>query len=268
VEFDVLRRTAARADAWGRRVHAAAQWRATRREERRSTRDVAVLFATSVRDRDIFERELGVSHVTVVPNGIDLTEFAPASGGGQAATILFSGLMSYYPNQQAVRWFLDEVFPAVLRRVPTATLVVAGAAPPRWLLARACERVRVTGPVPDMRPYLEEARAFVAPLWIGGGTRVKILEALAVGRAVVSTTVGAEGLEARHGESILLADDASEFARHLVNVLTDAPLARALAEEGRRHVARHFDWDAIGRTIRDELQQRVGLVPARAGAPG
>jgi glycosyltransferase involved in cell wall biosynthesis len=266
VEFDVLRRTALGADDWGRRVHATAQWRATRREERRSSRDVALLLATSERDREVFEREFDVPHVSVVPNGIDLAEFTPASGTGRADTILYSGLMSYYPNQQAVRWFLDAVFPEVLRRVPAATFVVAGAAPPRWLLARGGERVRVTGPVPDMRPYIEQARAVVAPLWIGGGTRVKILEALAVGRPVISTTVGAEGLGTRHGESILLADDAATFARHVASVLTDEALARSLTEQGRRHIVRHFDWNTIGSGLGDQLQRRLGLVPARTGA--
>ena len=266
VEFDVLRRTAGSADAWGRRAYASAQWRATRREESRAARGVDLLMATSERDARVFGDELAVSDVEVVPNGIDLAEFAPASRAGQPGVILFSGLMSYYPNQQAVRWFLDRVFPTVLRHVPGATLVVAGAAPPRWLLDRAGARLRVTGAVPDMRPFLEEASVFVAPLRIGGGTRVKILEAQAVGRPVVSTAIGAEGLMARHGESILISDDPDVFAGHVRDVLTDDGLAGRIADEGRRGVVRHYDWNHIGDHMQRLLQRRAGLV-ARPDAP-
>src|SRR5207248_11736696 len=135
-DFDVLHGTATSEDSWSRRQYARRQWRATREEERRSARRVDVLLATSERDRHVFEEELAVRNVFVIPNGVDLSEFAPSIRSGEPAVILFSGLMSYYPNQQAVRWFLDRVFPLVVARVPNATFVVAGAAPPRWLTDR------------------------------------------------------------------------------------------------------------------------------------
>jgi glycosyltransferase involved in cell wall biosynthesis len=126
--------------------------------------------------------------------------------------------------------------------------------------------VRVTGAVADMRPYLEAARVSVVPLLTGGGTRVKILEAQAVGRPVVSTSVGAEGLGLRHGESILLADDPAAFARHVAAVLSDDALAGRLAAAGRRHVVAQHDWRRIGERLAGVLRDRVGLAP-RAGAP-
>lgn len=263
VEFDVLRRTAGSADDWMHRAYASAQWRATRREERRATRGVDLLLATSARDRRVFERELGVPDVAVVANGIDLREFALAPQDGEPGVILFSGLMSYYPNQQAIRWFLDRVLPTVVDRVPGARLIVAGAAPPQWLVDRSSSRVQVTGAVPDMRPYLEMASVFVAPLQIGGGTRVKILEAQASGRPVVSTSIGAEGLDAIDGASILLADAPEAFAQRIIEVLTDRSLAHRIALAGRRHVEARFDWDGIGERLGRLLQRRVGLVPHR-----
>jgi glycosyltransferase involved in cell wall biosynthesis len=265
VEFDLLQRVAATSDSWARRSYARRQSQATRDEERRAAHRVALLLATSERDRTVFERELDAPRVDVVSNGIDLDEFRPVSRPGEPGVILFTGLMSYYPNQQAIRWFLDHVFPIVLRRVRDARLVVAGASPPRWLSARADDRLRVTGAVPDMRPFLGEARVTIAPLLSGGGTRVKILEAQAVGRPVVSTTVGAEGLAVRDGESILLADDPETFARHVVAVLTDDVLAARLAAAARRHVVSTHDWDCIGEQLANLLRTRVGLTP-NAGA--
>jgi len=265
VEFDVLRRTAVHADRLLVRQYARSQWPSTRREERRCGEGVDLLLATSARDRQMFEGELALRRVAVLPNGIDLTEFVAATTAPQPGTILFTGLMSYYPNQQAVRWFLNEVFPVILKNRPDARLVVAGAAPPRWMTALARPEVEVTGLVPDIRPYLERAAVFIAPLMIGGGTRVKILEALAMERPVVSTSIGAEGLELAHGASVLFADDPAAFAARVVDVLQDARLAARLGACGRQHVAARFDWDRIGEAARQLLASRIGL-EGRAGA--
>jgi len=259
VEFDVLRRTAAHADRALLRHYARRQWPATRREERRCGEAVDLVLATSARDRHMFERELGLRRVAVVPNGIDLTEFAPSTRAPAPDTILFSGLMSYFPNQQAVRWFLRDVFPTVLRGRPGARLVVAGADPPRWLTALAGPNLEVTGRVPDIRPFVARASVVVAPLMIGGGTRVKILEALAMARPMVSTSIGAEGLDLAHGTSALLADDAAGFADAILTVLGDPRLADQLGSCGRLHVTEHFDWNRIGEEARTLLASGIGL---------
>jgi glycosyltransferase involved in cell wall biosynthesis len=181
--------------------------------------------------------------------------------------IVFSGLMSYYPNQQAVGWFLDEIFPRIARRVPAARFVVAGAAPPGWLRARASDHVEVTGRVPDIRPYLRTASVVVAPLRIGGGTRVKILEAQAMRRPVVSTTIGAEGLDVAHGQSILIADDAHEFADRVVDLLSDASQAARIAASGWAHAAEHFSWTDIGERLSGVLKASIGLTARRDPLP-
>jgi polysaccharide biosynthesis protein PslH len=266
VEFDVLRRTASHADRVLLRHYARRQWPATRREERRCGEAVDLVLATSARDRNVFERELGLQRVAVVPNGIDLTEFTPSTREPVPDTILFSGLMSYFPNQQAVRWFLRDVFPKVRQRRPAARLVVAGADPPRWLTALAGADVEVTGRVADIRPFVARAAVVVAPLLIGGGTRVKILEALAMARPMVSTSLGAEGLDLAHGTSALLADDAAGFADAILAVLADPQLAGRLASCGRSHVIDQFDWNRIGDGARTLLSSTLGLT-GRA-APG
>jgi glycosyltransferase involved in cell wall biosynthesis len=265
-EFDVLRRTARLSNQFARREYARWQWRSTRREEQRCARGVDLLLATSERDRQVFLQELGVNHVAVIPNGIDTAEFASSDALPHAGTIVFSGLMSYYPNQQGIRWFLDEVLPLILENGRSARVIIAGASPPRWLKACASDRVEVTGSVPDIRPYLQRATAVIAPLLIGGGTRVKILEAQAMGRPVVSTSVGAEGLGLQHGESILIADDAKSFAARVVDVLDNRDLAEHVAANGRRHAVRHFDWNRIGETASRLLQARIGLIPRGSAA--
>jgi glycosyltransferase involved in cell wall biosynthesis len=257
-EFDLHRRTVAFGDGFLRRWYAAWQGPLTRTEEQRCGRRARLVLATCERDRQLFRSELGISHAEVIPNGIDLGEFRPAAPSS-LPIILFTGLLSYYPNQQGIRWFLDRVLPSVLEQVPHARVVVAGAAPPRWLLSRQSATVKVTGLVTDMRPYLRDAAVVVAPLRIGGGTRVKILEAQAMARPVVSTTIGAEGLHQHPGETLLIADDAETFARQLVRILTAPEEARAIALRGSRHVAQFFDWHRIGERLNRLLDERLGL---------
>jgi glycosyltransferase involved in cell wall biosynthesis len=261
VEFDVFRRMAARSDSVPHRHYARWQWPSMRREEQWCGRNVDLVLATSNRDRQVFETELGLKKVAVIPNGIDLAEFAASASPPQPATVVFSGLMSYYPNAQAVRWFLDAIFPIVRQKLPHVLLVVAGAAPPRWLRESAGDHLEVTGRVADMRPYLARAAVVVAPLLIGGGTRVKILEAAAMGKPVVSTSLGAEGLDLRHGESILLADEPQAFAAHVISLLEDPQRAARIGTNARSHVAEHFDWNRIGERVSRLLHARLQLAP-------
>jgi glycosyltransferase involved in cell wall biosynthesis len=260
VESDVLKRTSVLAEDFLRRQYARWQVRSTFREERRCIHGVDLLLANSDRDRQVFENEFDVRNIAVIPNGVDVTEFSPPKSLGDPGTILFTGLMSYYPNQQAMRWFLSKVFPLILKKVPEAKLVVAGAGPPAWLLNKKSNILEVTGRVPDMRPYFERARVVIAPLMIGGGTRVKILEAQAMARPVVSTTLGAEGIDGRDGHTILLADDPASFAQQVSGLLTDLDFAAGIGVNGRKHVACFYDWNRIGERLEATLRGRIGLV--------
>lgn len=266
-EFDVLRRMASSSDSALHRCYARLQFPAMRRAERWSGRNVDLVLATSDRDRQVFETELGLMNVAVIPNGVDLSEFAVRATPPEPTTVLFSGLMSYYPNRQAVRWFLDAILPIVRHARPGARLIVAGAAPPRWLRNRAGGHLEVTGHVPDIRPYLERATVVIAPLLIGGGTRVKILEAAAMGKPVVSTTLGAEGLDLRHNESILLADEPQAFARCVIALVDDPRLARRIGANARAHVAAQFDWNCIGERVSRLLHTRLHLTAGPDARP-
>lgn len=261
VEFDVLRRIARARGSPVRRAYATVQGAATKRAEARCGLRVHSLLATSGRDKALFQHELGLAAV-VIPNGIDLSEFQRVVASEGPPTILFAGLMSYHPNDEAIRWFLDAVLPLVQQQRPDVRMVVAGAAPASWLRRRACETLWVTGPVDDMRPHLRAATVVVAPIRHGGGTRVKILEAMATGRPVVSTSIGCEGLGITHENGVLIADDSRGFADMVLRVLGDADLAARLVDDGHTHVTRYFDWDAIGTQLRSHVRQEIKVFNA------
>src|SRR5262249_35918041 len=159
--------------------------------------------------------------------------FRPSAAAVEPGTILFFGAINYYPNTEGLLFFLDEVFPRIQEQYPAVRLLIVGQLPPPSIAARASEDVVVTGLVDDVRPYLERAAVVIAPLRIGGGTRLKIVEAMAMGKPVVATSLGAEGLDVVDGEDILLADTPEDFAGQVVRALGDAALARRLGEAAR-----------------------------------
>ncbi|HEY9403723.1 MAG TPA: glycosyltransferase family 4 protein, partial [Pyrinomonadaceae bacterium] len=168
-------------------------------------------------------------------------------------------------NIDGVEYFCREVWPAVRAKVPGARFRIVGRNPHARVSKLASESVEVTGTVPSVVEHLREAAVFVVPLRVGGGTRLKIFEAMAAGKAVVSTTIGAEGLDVRHGENILLADDAESFARDLVRLLGDEA-ERARLEQAASALAARYDWTVIARTFEDVLVRVAGereTTPAR-----
>ena len=196
-------------------------------------------------------RSLADVPVDLVPNGVATDELTPRPEREGPPTLLFTGTMSHPPNAEGIGWFVRRVLP----KVPDARLLVVGRDPPERVRRLAGERVDVTGAVPDIAPYFERATVVVVPLLSGGGTRLKILEALAAGRAVVSTTIGAEGLDVVHERDILLADGVDELAAAPNRLLGDPELRRTLATEGRRLVEERYDWRAIGDRLADTLRK-------------
>jgi glycosyltransferase involved in cell wall biosynthesis len=185
--------------------------------------------------------------VDVVDNGIDRASYAGLINQGDPRRILFLGSLDYRPNQDAVATLLDRVFPAVRAQVPDARLVLVGRRPPSDLAARAsrADGVELHADVPDVGPYLTGSGVLAVPLRIGGGSRLKILEAMAVGLPVISTRVGAEGLDARGGEHFTAADDPEAMADALVAVIRDPGPARAMAEKARALTWERYDWDVL-----------------------
>lgn len=195
------------------------------------------------------------ARIGVIPNGVDCAYFRPvATQPSDADTLIFTGALWYRPNVDALRFFLATVWPRVRARRPEARLRIVGARPNDEVRAMAgYPAVSVFGSVPDVRPYLAESAAAIVPLRLGSGTRLKILEALATRRPVISTTLGAEGLELEHGRDLLLADRADDFADAVVRLLEHPEEARALAAAGQATVAQHYDWQVVGEAFQEQL---------------
>jgi polysaccharide biosynthesis protein PslH len=262
VEHDSLRRAAVAAREFPRQLYYRAQATLTAREETRYNRSFSAVWATSPRDASLIAAGRPLGPVHVVPNGIELSRYA-VTRAPEEATLLFTGLMSYYPNRHGALHFIEHIFPLIEARLPAARLLVVGASPPHALRRAARSNVEITGYVPSVEPYFRRATAFVAPLEIGGGTRVKVLEALAYGVPVISTTIGCEGLDVVDGQSVLLADTPSAFAQAVLRVLLCPSLARALSANGHA-IARTYDWERIGEQL-DALCRQV--VTRGVGAP-
>lgn len=245
------------ATIWQRRWEAAAnpllraytkqQWLRMKAFEGREVRRYTQVVTVSEDDAATLKAEYGIDHLSVVPTGVDLDYFQPTGRTARRPLeLLFVGSMDWMPNQDGVNWFVDRVLPHIRREVPDVTLTVVGRDPPerfRRMLSRH-DGVVVTGRVDDVRPYLERAAICVVPLRIGGGTRLKIFEAMAMECPVVSTTIGAEGLPLHDGEEIVLADEPEQFAAAVVRLLRAPQLRRRIAENGAARVRRDFGWSA------------------------
>lgn len=264
IEHVIWRRLAAVERRPLRRLLLEVEWRKMRRAEARVCGRATTTVAVSDGDAALFSSLARAARVTSIPTGVDAAFFSPAEPPRTAAPgIVFVGSMDWRPNEDAVLHFLDAVLPSISREIPDATFTVVGRKPGAHLRARnGKDGVRVTGTVPDVRPYLAEAAVCVVPLRVGGGTRLKIFEALAMGRAVVSTTVGAEGLPLADGTHYLRADAPDEFARAVVTLLRDPERRAALGEAGRALVETRHGWSRVA----DEFERRIRetILAARA----
>lgn len=260
-----LQRVVAQVDReYGRRLPAAIystiQSARLARFERDICRNVDAIIAVSDEDRD-FLLEYGGAPAYVMPNGIAAAHYKPpADAAREPALLVFSGKMDYRPNVDAVEWFHSAVLPLVRKDIPQARLLIVGRNPHRRLAALAAdERARVTGWVEAVQPYLHQAAIYIVPLRMGSGTRLKILQAMAAGCAVVSTSLGAAGLNEDALSAITIADDAQAFAQAVVSLLNDESRRRELGELAQERVSRHYDWSAlIPRLLRAYAELNLG----------
>jgi sugar transferase (PEP-CTERM/EpsH1 system associated) len=224
------------------------------RYESRALSRFDLILTVSGTDRDTLRELYGASisaPIHVVRTGVDTAYFHPLPHVPvNPAHLVFTGSMDWLPNEDGIQWFCRDVLPVIKRDVPQVTLSIVGRSPsPAVKSLESVPGVRVTGRVDDVRPFIRESAVFVVPLRVGGGTRLKIFEAMAMAKAVVSTTVGAEGLPVTHDRDILLADDAGSFARAVVRLLRDGNERRQLESAARALVAQHFDWSAVAHDL-------------------
>src|SRR5262249_8021475 len=224
------------------------QWRRLTRFERSVCQQVDQVIAVSDADAQAFRWLVPTVNVDVVPNGIYTDEYlqTPPQLDLGSAALLFTGTMNYRTNVDAVMWFTEHVLGEIRKAVPEARLFVVGNKPHERLdSVRQRTDVEVTGYVQDVLPFLRSAAVYVAPLRMGSGTRLKLLQAMAAGCAIVSTTVGAQGLDVTSGQEMILADDAMSVAQATVTLLRDAALRRELAKAALRRVCDRYDWSVI-----------------------
>jgi sugar transferase (PEP-CTERM/EpsH1 system associated) len=237
------------------------EWRKMRRFEARVCARSTMVLTVSDADRELLASLAPRARMAAIPTGVDVDYFTPQSDGASEEStehMVFTGSMDWHPNEDGILYFIDRILPRIRRELPRATLTVAGRNPSPRVRARSIEAgIRVTGGVPDIRPYVGEASVYVVPLRIGGGTRLKIFEALAMGKAVVSTRVGAEGLPIVPGEHLVLADEPDEFARAVVALLKDPSRRRALGASGRRLVETRYSWAQVARQFESQCRQAV-----------
>ena len=201
------------------------------------------ILAISEQEREWIEAHAPEAVVALAPNGVDVQRLHALGPPKESCSIVFTGLMNYPPNVDAVVWFCEDIWPLLRHHLPQLELNIVGRLPhPRVVELGRQPGVCVTGEVPDVRPYIDGALAMVVPLRSGGGTRLKILEAMAMGRPVVSTALGAEGLEIAPGENILLAETAEQFLQQLQLLIGDPARARQLGKAGRQLVMAKYDW--------------------------
>ncbi|HEX8728230.1 MAG TPA: glycosyltransferase [Ktedonobacterales bacterium] len=257
LEWELLERSAVQATSPLRRLQNARESRALRRYELDMLGRADLVIVTSERERDALAELLPGQRVCVVSNGVDIERFTPPDAQAEiAGRVVFTGTMDYHPNEQAARFFAEQCWPLVRAARPDASWAIVGANPPDsvWRLADDAAGVIVTGSVPDTRAYIAQAQVTVAPLLVGGGTRLKILEALAMGKAMVATSLGAEGLHLTPDEHLLIADQPAAFAQAVVRALDDAALRARLGAAGREAVVRQYSWESSARALQQALR--------------
>ena len=246
VETEIFARHALQASNPFTRWMWRSQHRKMRQFEAHALRRFSAVVAVSQRDAQFFAVQYGVSRVRSIPTGVDLDFFSwampPPVDAGSPPTVVFTGSMNWRPNIDGVRHFLNAIWPTVLKARPGVQLVVVGRDAPDDLVAQASrmENVKFTGFVDDVRPYVHCAHAFVIPLLVGGGTRIKAFEAMAMGCPVVSTSIGIEGLDVVAGQHFLRSDDPAGFAESIVALLDDPGLRSRISLQARQLVEQHF----------------------------
>lgn len=258
VEHILWKRLAANEKQPIRRAILEMEWRKMRGIERDACAHSRLVVAVSPVDAASLQMNAPGAEIRSMPTGVDTAYFSANGTPEGEAHLVFTGAMDWYPNEDAMLFFIRELLPRIREQVPNVTMSVVGRNPsPRLRAAADSAGVRVTGTVDDVRPFIDEGTVYIVPLRIGGGTRLKIFEALSMGKAVVSTSIGAEGLPLMHEQHYLRADTPVEFSRAVVSLLGDPARRRALGAAGRELVHANYSWGSVSRNFEEFCQQAL-----------
>ena len=236
------------------------QWQKMRAFEAKACPEFDCVIAVSREDRELMEEEYGLKDVYDVPTGVDTEFFRPnRQRERRPENLVFTGSMDWLPNEDAIRYFTEQILPRVRQSVPNVTLTVVGRNPYPGLLelSKRDPAVIVTGRVDDVRPFMDEAAVYIVPLRIGGGTRLKIYEAMAMEKPIVSTSIGAEGLPVENGKEIVLADTPETFADAVVQLIQEPRLAEEIGQRAAAKVRQNFGWDKVAESFAAICESRI-----------
>jgi len=269
VEYLIWQRLCALESSRWKRALFELEWRKLRAREADACRLADLTIAVSEDDRRRLEAVAPGIRATSIPTGVDTNYFTPNGCTERPDRLVFSGSMDWHPNEDAVLHFADAILPRIRAEIPGVTLTVVGRNPTARLREIALRaEIIVTGTVEDVRPSIAEAAVYVVPLRAGGGTRLKIFEALAMAKPVVSTTVGAEGLALEPGRHFVAADDPRDFADAVVGLLRDPQRRNALGQAGRDLVEAHYSWPTVVREFEERCEEVVALHAHEQGPAG
>jgi glycosyltransferase involved in cell wall biosynthesis len=258
IEFD-LQRQMQRAGNALRRLHHIVNWRKVKREEIGDWGALDGVTFTSVPDQARALALVPSLRSAVVPNAVDVLAFEPRPDdpSPDGVTVMFFGINDYYPNTDGILYFIREVWPKIHETHPSARLKIVGPRPTPEILAHRSDSIEIAGKVDDLRKHLASAELVVVPLRIGGGTRFKVLEAMSMQKPIVSTTIGAEGIDVVHEKHLLLTDGTEALARGVGRLLDDRDLGRKLGREGRELVKARYSWDAAAKQMETFLESVI-----------
>jgi glycosyltransferase involved in cell wall biosynthesis len=228
--------------------------------ERRYLNRATHVLTVSDTDTAMFARDIDRAKITTIPTGVDIRYFRPMnpSSNEEPGSLVFTGSMDWMPNVDGIAYFVEQILPLIRKQHPHAKLWVVGRKPERTIRAMA-ERdpsIQVTGTVEDIRPYIAKGAVYIVPLRVGSGTRLKIFEAMAMGKAVVSTTIGAEGLPVTSGLDIVLADEPHHFADAVCRLLESAQERRRIGETARALVEEKYSWEVVAKQVESVLRMQ------------
>ena len=251
IAYDLARQFARAGGNLGRRFYAGANWRKLRRDELGTYRAADGVYLCSATDERRLLNQVPGVRTTVIPNAADVEYYQPrpTDPAPDGRTVVYFGLLSTIPNIDGVVHFAQDIWPRIAEAAPQARCKIIGGRPPPSLLALAGPRVKLTGFVSDLRPHLAAAAAVVVPLRLGGGTRLKIVEAMAMGKAIVSTTLGAEGIEAVPGRDLLVEDQPAAFAKAVHRLLAEPGLAARIGQSARQLAVERYGWSEAARVL-------------------
>jgi len=254
IEFDLLDRMSKKDSLSFRKLYNKIEAIKFEKEELSFIAKSAITITTSKRDINIIKKYLPDARTAEIINGVDCAEFAkPADITPEKNSAVFTGAMNYFPNDEGVNFFMEDIYPLIKEKDPNFKITIVGSGPSEKIKSYKNENINITGFVKDVKPYMWNSSVFIVPLRMGGGTRFKVVEAMAAGIPVISTSLGCEGIPAKDGEHILIRDNPADFADAVFEAATNQELAQRLRENGIKFAKENVDWEIVGNKLNKEI---------------